>query len=120
MPKFKMIALTNPVEGREEEYNDWYQNSHLPEIVSYKGMTSARRYKVAAPLQAPVSYGYLAIYDIETDDLPTLLGRIGADAQAGKTTMTDASDNANAYTVIFNEFGEVVTHEAAVAKVGER
>jgi hypothetical protein len=120
MPKFKMIALTNPVEGREEEYNDWYQNVHLPEIVSYKGMVSARRYKVAAPLQAPVSYGYLAIYDIDTDDLGGMLQRIGGDSAAGKNTMTDASDNANAYTVIFNEFGDVVTHEQAVAKVGER
>lgn len=120
MPRFKMVALTNPVEGREDDYNDWYQNVHLPEVLSYKGMLSARRYKAAVPLQAPVSYGFLAIYDIETDDLGGLLQRIGADTAAGRNTTTDAADTANAYTVIFNELGEVVTHDQAVGKLGAR
>jgi len=45
MAKYKMVTLTNPVEGREEAYNDWYQNVHLPEVVAYKGVTkdSSRR-----------------------------------------------------------------------------
>jgi hypothetical protein len=24
-----MIVFTSPVEGREDEYNDWYDNTHL-------------------------------------------------------------------------------------------
>ncbi|MFT3968563.1 MAG: hypothetical protein QM690_22070 [Sphingobium sp.] len=120
MPKFKMVALTNPVQGREDDFNDWYQNVHLPEVLSYKGMVSAQRYRVAVPLQAPVSYDYLCVYDIDTDDIGGILQRLGADSAAGRNTMSDAADTASAYTVIFNEFGERVTHEQAVAKVGER
>ncbi|HEX7854160.1 MAG TPA: hypothetical protein VF503_10730 [Sphingobium sp.] len=122
MPKFKMVALTNPVRGRDDEFNDWYQNIHLPEIVAYKGMVSAQRFKVAVPLQEPggTSFGYLAIYDIDTDDVGALLQRFGGDSAAGKNTTSDAADSASSYTVIFNEFGAPVTHEQAVAKLGER
>ncbi|HEX7874645.1 MAG TPA: hypothetical protein VF475_17170 [Sphingobium sp.] len=120
MPKFKMVALTNAAEGRDDDFNDWYQNTHLAEVLSYKGMVGAQRYKVAAPLQAPASYNYLCVYDIETDDLGALLQRFGGDSAAGRLTSSDAGDTASAYTVIFNEFGERVTHEQAVAKIGER
>jgi hypothetical protein len=121
MPKFKMVALSNPVEGREDDFNDWYQNVHLPEIVSYKGVTSAQRFKSAVPMQAQgINYNYLAIYDLDTDDLGGILQKMGADSQAGVNTMSDAADNANTYLVIFNEFGQVVTHADAVAKIGER
>ncbi|MET0241760.1 MAG: hypothetical protein ABW184_17855 [Sphingobium sp.] len=118
MPKFKMIALTNPVAGREDEFNDWYQNVHLAEVVSREGVVSAQRYKVAAPLIAPISYGYMAIYDIETDDLGAFLRSMGA--SAASNTQSDAADTAGSYTVIFNEFGEQVTHDEAVAKLAQR
>ena len=34
MPSYKLIVMTQPVEGREQEYNDWYQGMHLPDLVS--------------------------------------------------------------------------------------
>lgn len=104
MAKFKMIALTQPVEGREAEYNDWYQNTHLPEVCSLPGVLGAQRYKLAAPLQGFDGRPYLAIYDIETDDIRQTLGGFAT----AKLTPGEASDNAGAYTVIFEEFGERV------------
>ena len=35
MAKCKIIALTTPAEGKEAEFHDWYQNTHLPEMVSF-------------------------------------------------------------------------------------
>lgn len=104
MARFKMIALTKPVEGREEEYHQWYQNHHLPEVCALPGVTGAQRYKLAAPLQGFDGRPFLAIYDIETDDIMQTLAGFGT----AKMTPTEASDNAGAYTVIFEEFGERV------------
>jgi hypothetical protein len=104
MPRFKMIALTKPVEGREDEYNDWYQNTHLPEVCALPGMVGAQRYKLAAPLQGYDERPYLAIYDIETDDIRQTLAGFGT----ASLTPGEASDNAGAYTVVFEEFGERV------------
>lgn len=109
MARYKMIALTRPVEGREDDYNDWYQNVHLVELCSMPGVVGAQRYKMAAPLQGFDGRDYLAIYDLETDDIGATLGAIGQAAAAGKMTQSDASDNAGAYTVVFSEFGDRVT-----------
>jgi hypothetical protein len=109
MPKFKMIALTRPVAGREDDYNHWYQNVHLPEVCALPGIQGAQRYKQAAALQNGDERNYLAIYDIETDDIGATLAGFGQAAAAGKMTQSDASDNAGAYTVIFTEFGERVS-----------
>ncbi len=108
MPRYKMIALTRPVEGREDEFNEWYQNVHLVELCAMPGVTGAQRYKLAAPLQGYDERPYLAIYDIECEDIRQTLGAIGAASASGKMTPSDAADNASAYTVVFEEFGERV------------
>ena len=108
MPRYKMIALTRPLEGREDEYNDWYQNVHLGEICAMPGVKSAQRYKLAAPLAGYDDRPYLAVYDIEVDDIRQTLGAIGAASASGKMTPGLASDNAHSYTVVFEEFGERV------------
>lgn len=106
MARYKMIALTNPVEGREDEFNEWYQNVHLPEVCAVPGVTGAQRYRMAAPLQDPSGLGkkYLAVYDIESDDLRATLGAFATSPR----TPSDAADNASSYTVIFEEFGDRV------------
>jgi hypothetical protein len=48
MAKFKLVALTTPVAGKEKEFHAWYQNHHLPEMVSFPGMRGAQRYKLTA------------------------------------------------------------------------
>jgi hypothetical protein len=35
MPKHLMLVLTNPVEGKDAEYNEWYTNTHLPDILRW-------------------------------------------------------------------------------------
>ena len=106
MPRYKMIALTNPVEGREDEFNDWYQDTHLPQVCALPGIVGAQRYRSAAPLQDSFGRKYLAVYDIETDDLRETLGAFGQASQSGALTPSDAANNAEAYTVIFEEFGD--------------
>ena len=108
MPRYKMIALTSPFEGKDAEFNEWYQGTHLPQVCALPGVIGAQRYKRAAPLQDPFDREYLAIYDIETDDIRELLGAFGAAAKSGQLTQTDSADNTKAYTVIFEEFGERV------------
>lgn len=108
MARYKMIALTSPKVGRDEEFNAWYQNVHLVELCSMPGVLGAQRYKLAAPLQGYDERPYLAIYDIETDDIRLTLSAIGAASASGKMTPSDAADSANAYTVVFEECGERV------------
>ena len=112
MPRYKMIALTRPQPGRDDEFNEWYQNVHLVELCTMPGVTGAQRYKLAAPLQGYDERPYLAVYDIECDDIRQTLGAIGAASASGQMTPCDAADSANSYTVVFEEFGERVVAKA--------
>lgn len=65
-----LMVLSNPTDGQEDAYNDWYTNTHLDEVVSLPGFIAARRYRLTDAQIAgfPASaHGYLSIYEIEGD-----------------------------------------------------
>ncbi|MDA3644252.1 hypothetical protein LZ318_31435 [Saccharopolyspora indica] len=70
MPRYTYVVLTNPVEGKEDEFNDWYTNTHVHDAVRVPGFVSAQRFKLAGAQRSESRpWGYLAIYELETDDL---------------------------------------------------
>ncbi len=60
-----IIALVNAVEGREDEFNDWYTNTHLPEVVALPGFVSAQRYAVPDAVTGQSQYRHATVYEIE-------------------------------------------------------
>lgn len=109
MPRYKMVVLSHPVEGREAEYNDWYQHVHLGEIVAFRGFASAQRFRRVRNLGARDTYPYLAIYEIETDDLDAVLAELESEARAGALTMSEAFSSEFVSAAIYEEFGPLVT-----------
>ncbi|HSW12725.1 MAG TPA: hypothetical protein VLI06_07790 [Solimonas sp.] len=108
MPRYQMVVLSNPVEGREDEYNDWYQNVHLAQVVAFKGIQSAQRLRLSNNLIEGKAWPYAAIYRIESDDIEGLLQDFRASAGTERMTMSDALDTAGAYAAIYEECGAVV------------
>ena len=94
MPKGIMVVQSGPADpSREDEYNDWYDNTHVPEICAVPGFVSARRYMVHHPAaggQGSPSHSYLAIYEIDADDLMAPAAEWRARAAAGQTHGSDA------------------------------
>lgn len=68
---------------RDQEYNTWYDEVHLPQLVALDGFVSARRLR---PVNGEGPY--VAIYEIEGDDLQAILDNMIANA--GRLTMSDA------------------------------
>jgi hypothetical protein len=61
-----LLAFSNPVKGKEDEFNDWYTNVHIVEASAIEGFISTRRFKLSsAQLRDNQPYKYLAIYEIE-------------------------------------------------------
>ena len=53
MPKkYTFLAFTNPAPGKEDEYNAWYEEHHLKDVINCPGFVSARRFRLAP---APVA-----------------------------------------------------------------
>src|SRR5262249_19735780 len=67
MPKAIMFVQSSPsAPDREDEYNDWYTNTHLTDVLQIPGITAARRFK--ATEITPVQDGdhrYCAVYEVE-------------------------------------------------------
>jgi len=53
--------------SREKEYNDWYDNVHLPDILETPGFVRAARYENSSPGEGQGKF--LATYEIETADI---------------------------------------------------
>lgn len=68
MPKHIFCVFTNPVPGKENEYNAWYED-HINQILSLRGFAAAQRFKFNPARQRPGAppnpYQYLAIYELD-------------------------------------------------------
>jgi hypothetical protein len=109
MSKYKLIVMTQPVEGREQEYNDWYQGSHLPDLVSISGVQSAQRFRLSRTVVAePGPLPYLAIYDIETDDIDKTLNELRTRVGTGEIFVSSALSKEQYFGAVYEEFGPAV------------
>ena len=108
MGKYKLVVLSGPVEGTEDEYNEWYQNTHLGDVVAVAGIVKAQWFRHAADLGGGTGHKYLAIYDIETDDLQATLAAIGESSESGAMMVSDTLDVDNVLATVFEDFGDPV------------
>ena len=88
MARYKLVALSNAVEGRDEEFNHWYDTQHLPDVMAVPGFMSAERLTVLG--DGP--HRYLAIYEIETDDIAAVLAEFGKRPGTELMPLSDALD----------------------------
>ena len=61
--------------AREEEFNEWYNKTHLPDALEAPEVLRAVRYQ-----RMDTSAGqakYLTLYEIETDDFPAFMKAVG-------------------------------------------
>ena len=47
MAKYLLISLSNAVEGKEDEFNDWYTNRHMLDLLAVDGFVAAQRFRRA-------------------------------------------------------------------------
>jgi hypothetical protein len=93
MPRGKLIVFNEPESAAvEDEYNAWYDDNHVPQILAnVPTITGATRYRIA-PGQSSAIPGaprYLAIYDIEADNVMDAFKQLGQATVDGQVVMTD-------------------------------
>ena len=88
MPKGIMLVQSRPSDpAREDEYDKWYGETHIPEVLAVPGITGARRYKLhGAPGQEPA---YLAIYELEAENLADPVRELSARSGSGQIQLSD-------------------------------
>lgn len=89
--KFVLTVLSNPVEGRKAEYNNWYSNQHLADVLKVPGFLSAQRFRLAQDNNSE-SWKYLALYEFEADDPTQTLAAPTARAGSPEMVISQAMD----------------------------
>jgi hypothetical protein len=79
MARHVLLVHTQAHPGREEEFHAWYDGTHVPDVLAVPGFVSARRFRAEPSLRGDLpSHPFLALYEIETDDLPAALTALRA------------------------------------------
>ena len=108
MSTHRLIVFTEPKSGQEAEYNKWYNEVHLKEVLEIEGFVAAQRFEIA-PAQieggaGPTGGRYLAIYEIEASNLEAALEKLNAGS--GTMNMSDALDMESAAATAYSAIGE--------------
>ena len=68
MTRWVNIVETNCADAsREEEFNNWYDNIHIPDVLETPGFLAATRHVIDEPQEGQGKY--LTVYEIETEDM---------------------------------------------------
>lgn len=121
MAKYVILALTNPTEGREGEFNRWYDEHHIADVIDVPGFVSARRFRLAARQyeqnRTPNAHRYLALYEIETDDIDATLRELYSRAGTPAMAMSEAIDLDGLYAPVFEQFdGPIMAEDVRHAR----
>ncbi len=101
--KHLVVVLTEPTEGREAEYNDYYEKLHLDEVLATTDWHSAQRFKLAAEQGKTCPLPYLAIYEVEAEDASSVLTNLNASRE--QRIQSEALNRKTAGVWVFSEIG---------------
>ncbi len=113
MHKFSWMVMTNCDPTHEREFNEWYDDVHLKDLLRVPGIVAASRSKltnaqmtmvdgalVLCDLKAiDAKYKYLACYSVETDNISAVLEAVKA--RSGTSEMEISPHLTEAYTVMY-------------------
>jgi hypothetical protein len=110
MKDYAYVVRSVPVAGREEEYNRWYSERHLQDVIAVPGFVSAQRFRLADPAAdgAPPQT-YMAIYTMRTDQPEALLETLRELVETGRMEMSEALDQENLATILYEAITPVLS-----------
>lgn len=92
MSKFILVATSSAKEGRDREYNEWYDAVHINELLDIPGIVSARRFAASPSSPHVPPSSYLAIYEIEAEDPAVVMRELMSRGASGQLSRTDSLD----------------------------
>ncbi len=116
--KYTFVVLSNPTAGNEAEYNRWYNDQHLPDVLNVPGFVRAQRFKLSDAQmagEADKTHRYLALYEIETDNVAAALKDLASRVGTNDMIMSDAIDMKTVSARIFEPITPAV-EASAVAR----
>lgn len=64
MPAVLFVVKATITRDREADFNRWYNEEHVPQVLQFPGLVSARRYKA---LEGEGRFQYMAVYEVQDE-----------------------------------------------------
>ncbi|KAA9149884.1 hypothetical protein FPZ12_042280 [Amycolatopsis acidicola] len=87
----QLLVFSNAKDGRDDDYNEWYDSIHLPDMLGVPGVKSGARYRVRELPGRPSEHKYLAVYELDRD-AGEVLKEIGELMASDPSRATDSLD----------------------------
>ena len=104
MATYLVVVLSNPVEGSEAEFDEWYERVHLDEVMATAGFRSAQRFHLEAQRGSPSAHDYLALYETDGESAEEVIERL--EASRDRRQQSRSIDRRNAAMWVFTPTGE--------------
>ena len=102
-----MLVLSNPVVGREAEFERWYSEVHVPQMLEQPGFVSCQRFVLSdAQMGGSHPQRYLALWEIEGTSLSDVFERLRGDMKSGALAGCEAFDQSTALSHVFTPIAE--------------
>jgi hypothetical protein len=101
-----LVVLSMPTPGQDEEYNRWYSEEHLDDVLRVPGFVAAQRFKLCADGPKGLPAQYLAVYEMDTDAPAAAFAALGEATQAGRMQISSALDTENVVAGVFTPITE--------------
>lgn len=103
MPRYLVIALNGPTEGKEDEaeYNRWFDEIHGPDLMKVDGALSTRRFKVE--VQHRIDQPYVCVTEVEAESADALMKELAKKA----SNLTDKMDPTTSAFLLCREITRV-------------
>lgn len=118
MSKHVFVVLTNATGGRDEEFNEWYNKQHIPDVLQIPGIVAAQRFRLGNAQMDGMStpWRYAALYEFETNDVAGVLKDLAARVGTPAMVMSDTLDMNSVGAYVFAPIAERVTAEQVKRK----
>ena len=107
MTAHRFLVFSEAQPGRDAEFNDWFDNHQLPDVLKVPGFIGGQRFRLQ-----PEGDGvdgvtrYLTIYEIETNDLPATIADLHSRANTPDMPLSDALNLSTLKTYIADQLGD--------------
>jgi len=95
------VVLTNPIAEADQAFNEWYDTTHIPQVLDVPGVVAAQRYVISEvnvpddqelpAVLPPPTHRYMVIYELDRQP-DQVLQEFLKRTTTGELTLGDALD----------------------------
>lgn len=93
MPGFLWIVQANAMDGRDGDFNAWYTDRHMHDVLQTPGVQAVQRFELVENRgRAEATHRYIAVYEVEAESPSAIEEAVAALRKDGRAPGSDALD----------------------------